>query len=146
MAVPGRSAGVTPDLVALTCPRCSAHLRPAAPWCTQCFLDLKPAPPPAPPPPVAGPAGTDGPADGPGQDERRWPCPACGAHTRLDEATCAGCGLGFLDALKGAEVPALALPVVGDLARLSTVQRTVLAVVVIVMVMLATFLFGVAFS
>ena len=29
------------------CPRCGAHVRSDAPWCTLCYADLRPAPPPA---------------------------------------------------------------------------------------------------
>ncbi len=37
------------------CPSCAASVRPDAQWCSQCYADLRPAPPP-PPPPAPAPA------------------------------------------------------------------------------------------
>ena len=117
------------------CPRCAAHLRPGAPWCTQCFLDLRAAPAPD---PVT--AATPAPALEP--YDAYWPCDACGTRTALQDVACAGCGRPFLGALQS-EQPVVALPVVGDLTRMSGAQRIGLALAVVVAVMLLTAVLGV---
>lgn len=136
---------VAPDL-ALACPRCAAALRPGAPWCTQCFLDVRPAPPrhrarlPDPEPgPEPGPAAAAAPAEPGGA---RWPCAACGARNPLAATSCDGCGAGFLDGVHAGAAGSLALPVVGDLTRLSPARRMALAAAVVVVVMLLTALLG----
>lgn len=50
-----------PDLLAKSlsaCPRCGAGVRADAPWCTQCFLNLR-TPSPAPPAPAPAPVAVD---------------------------------------------------------------------------------------
>ena len=132
---------MAPDLAA-ACPRCSAHLRPGAPWCTQCFVDLRPAQGSAPsPPPVHD---DDHPDDG--EPPPGWPCTACGARSPMADATCRGCGLPFLGALPDAGPPVFLLPVVGDLTRLSGAQRIGVAMLLVLLVMAVTAALGVAFG
>ena len=57
---------------------------------------------------------------------RGWPCTTCGQDNPLQANVCTACGLPFLAGLDVA-VPRLALPVVGDLNRLSRGQRVVTA-------------------
>ncbi|HEU0100777.1 MAG TPA: hypothetical protein VFR07_00490 [Mycobacteriales bacterium] len=150
---------MSPDLVALPCPRCAAQLRAGAPWCTQCFLEVEvevevevqvevevPLDVPAPAQVAVEDGGSRqrraGEADaGDPAGAARWPCSACGTRTPLTESACGGCGLGFLGGV-AADAPVLELPLVGDLGRLSGAQRTVLALVVVLAVMLATALLG----
>ncbi len=118
------------------CPRCSAALRPGAPWCTQCYApagaapaatapvpraaepdDVPVEPAPVEPSPVARSAGT-------------WPCSACAQVNDLALPACAGCGTVFLAAARSAR-PTVVLPVVGDLLALSPVRRVALAVCVV---------------
>ena len=120
------------------CPHCGGAVRPGAPWCTQCWTDLRPAPEPEPEPepvqaavtadlagaPAAVPAPRDG-AVGPG-----WPCTACGEHNGVDRDTCAVCGSSLFALMRQGEKPLLVLPLVGDLTKLSRAQRLVLAAVV----------------
>jgi len=121
------AAIVATDLVAPACPRCAALSRPGAPWCTQCFLDLRPAAADvAPAPPPALPLATPG-----------WPCGGCGALSSFAETECCACGLAFLSGLTG-DVPAMVLPGVGDLSRLRRSQLYGLAVLAVVLVMLLT--------
>lgn len=117
---------------ALACPRCSAALRPGAPWCTQCFLDVRPAPARAAPRPDPRPH----------LEGAQWPCTACGAVNPLSAVACDGCGAGFLDGAHASGTAPLALPVVGDLGRLSSAQRLALAAGTVVLVMLLTALLG----
>lgn len=137
------------DLARRTCPRCAARLRPDAPWCTQCFLDLQ-APATAPPVPArAAPSEPARAAPEPydeDDDEPRWPCSACGTRTRLSESSCRACGLGFLAGESDAGTPVLPLPLIGDLSRLSTARRVGLALLVVLLVMLITAVLGVLFS
>ncbi len=122
---------MAPDLVAHACPRCSACLRPGAPWCTQCFLDLRaPAPPPeVPPAPAATPA-VAAPDGAP-----TWPCTACATPNALDDDACRACGLGFLGGLREGGPALLVLPVVGDLTALPRSRRLALAVAFVVAVL-----------
>lgn len=46
---------MTPVLTVPSCPRCGAHVRAGAQWCTLCYTDLRPAPDPAPAPARAEP-------------------------------------------------------------------------------------------
>ena len=120
---------MAPDLVALACPRCSAGQRPGAPWCTQCFLDLRvPGPVPEPPPVAAG-----APPD-PGVLPT-WPCTACATPNTLGDDACRACGLGFLGGLREGEPALLVLPVVGDLAALPRGRRLALALAFVVAVL-----------
>lgn len=130
---------MAPDLAVRPCPRCGASARPDAPWCTQCYLDLR-APASgaaaprayAAPPAAAAPRGSAGPAS--------WPC-ACGAGNALSEDVCTSCGLGFLAGLRAADAPELVLPLVGDLSRFGRTQRTGAAVgLVLLTVVLAALL------
>ena len=126
----------------LRCPDCAAVARPGAPWCTQCFLDLRPAPEPAPAPaapvPVAAvptapvPAAAPDPAaparpDALPDGDPTWPCTACGSTTPLAADVCAACGSPFLAGLRATEPPLLVLPGVGDVAALSRARRLGLA-------------------
>ncbi len=126
----------------MACPRCGALTRPGAPWCTQCFLDLRPAaiavppapvPEPAPAPYVAAPL----PSGEPVPPALGWPCSGCGTRNALDDPVCGACGLAFMSGLTG-DVPALVLPGVGDLSRLRRSQLYGLAVLAVVLVMLLT--------
>ena len=74
--------------------------------------------PPLPSLRAPAPVATDG---GPG-----WPCTTCGQDNPLQASACTACGLPFLGG-RDAAVPRLALPVVGDLGRLSRGQRVVAA-------------------
>ncbi len=116
------------------CPRCKARYRPDAPWCTQCYLDLRPA---APLPEVAERVPAASVAD------RTWPCTGCGTANPWDLVACESCGLGFLAAVHSQTPPLLVLPVVGDLAALRPAIRVALAMTVIAVVVLLTFLLGV---
>ena len=119
----------------LACPRCTGRVRPGAPWCTQCFSDLRRSTDSAGsatlpglqdradgqgPQPELAPTGT------PALEAGGWPCTACGVWSPLDRDDCAGCGLAFLGGPDGA-VPPLVLPGVGDLALLSRARRLGLA-------------------
>lgn len=134
------------------CVQCSALLRPGAPWCTQCYAALgapvpvvprqerrpETAPPslarPAPPvPPPAAPAGA------------AWPCDSCAHANPLDADVCAACGTPFLAAAREGE-PALVLPVVGDLATLSTVRRFGAALALVAVLLLVAALLGLLLS
>ena len=53
--------------------------------------------------------------------EPTWPCSACGTAVALDSDRCPVCGGGFLGGPEAAV--SLELPVVGDVARLSTGQK-----------------------
>lgn len=109
----------------LACPACGAGTRPGADWCSLCYADLRPVPPPRvvpPPRPAAAPAGAmttgmtttadSGPAVVP-----VLACTVCGDPVPLEHSTCPHCGSGVLDGLRSAAVPSLRLPVVGDLMR-----------------------------
>lgn len=138
------------------CPRCHARLRADAPWCTQCYLDLRPADPPPPVRPETAPRRAARRAEpdeagrgeaerraGTGQDERTWPCTNCGAANALSSDTCAACGQGFLAPLREVGTPMLVLPLVGDVVALRPAQRLGLAGAVIALVALLTLLLGV---
>ena len=111
------------------CPRCGAAARRGAPWCTQCFLDLRPEPaaPPAPPDPQAAPPAPAATAEGP-----TWPCTGCGTANPLAQDTCSGCELAFLADLHQADAPSAVLPLVGDLLRLGRGQRVAAALALVV--------------
>ena len=105
------------------CPSCAAVVRPAAPWCTQCYLDLRePAKEPAPQPePALAPAE---PPDG----DPTWPCSACGSANPLAADVCATCDSPFLAGLRATDPPLLVLPGLGDVGALSRTRRLCLAV------------------
>lgn len=157
-----------PDLSAAVrtrCPACAAAVRPDAPWCTQCYADLRAPEPPAPEPlrpaapvpadvPDAGgalataapepvaPSVVQAAAAGEQPDGATWPCTTCGAANALDRDACAACGAGFLSALRAGDEPLLVLPVVGDLGAMSRGQRLGLAGGVVVAVLLLVALLG----
>jgi hypothetical protein len=89
-------------------------------------LDAGPNPLTAPVAPVTTPAPT-------------WPCTACGTANPLDRDACVSCGSGFLAGARN-EAPLLDLPVVGDLTKLSRVQRFALAGGVVLAFLLLTVL------
>jgi hypothetical protein len=152
------------------CPHCRGAVRADAPWCTQCWADLRPAPEPvveAPAPVVEAatpssaafelptqtpssaafelPTQPDGTA--PSRPVGGWPCGICGhvnSVAQLD--SCVGCGAGFLAAMRSAEEPLLVLPGVGDVTQLSRAQRigigAAAAVAVVLVVMLLGLLLG----
>jgi hypothetical protein len=74
-------------------------------------------------------------------DAASWPCSRCGAHVPLLLDACGECGAGFL---AGAiPPPTMSVPIVGDVTRLSKVQRFALAAglatgIVVVFLVLAT--------
>jgi hypothetical protein len=110
------------------CPRCSAAVRPGAPWCTQCYAPVgAPVEPAAAPRPV--PLLPDAPQPVPSAPvlvaelpTGTWPCTACSAANDLADAACRECGTPFLAAARSAP-PTLVLPVVGDLLEMSPVRR-----------------------
>jgi hypothetical protein len=128
------------------CPHCRGAVRPDAPWCTQCWADLRAAPEPesalvarhAAPDPALPPS-----ADGPGRSAAGWPCSACGATNAVELDTCAGCGTGFLATLRADEPPLLLLPGVGDVTRLGRAQRLGLGAAVALTAVLLVLLVGV---
>lgn len=144
-ALPAEDQDVAQDLVARACPRCAASARADAPWCTQCWLDLRPAAPVAvaAPAPVPAPAPAETPATadtaaGPYAPPAGWPCATCGATNPLAAAACTACGADFLAQLRADEPPLLVLPGVGDLTRLGRGARTggALALLVVVLALL----------
>ncbi len=134
------------DLVenATHCPHCRAGVRPGAPWCTLCHADLRPpaAPEPVPaqrldvPPtaacslpaldPLTAPAAALG-LPTPKAAAPTWPCSTCSAVNPIAADTCSACGAGFLAGLREAERPLLELPGLGDLTRMSRLQRLAVA-------------------
>lgn len=116
-------------------------MRADAPWCTQCFFDLRPAPPPEPEPepaplpptrvpvvpsypdPLSGPLEPQPPV----AEAKGWPCASCGTTNPFEATACTTCGSGFLAAVRESEAPLLVLPGVGDLTRMARGQRLALA-------------------
>ncbi|MFL6137491.1 MAG: hypothetical protein ACJ74O_06790 [Frankiaceae bacterium] len=120
------------------CPRCAALVPAGAPWCGQCYADLRPPTPPEPDPhpdpltaplalieaglaPLAGPAvataparetpgaGSADPADPPVR-RPTWPCLRCQHVNDVDDDACRRCGGGFLAGVEQADI---ALPGIG---------------------------------
>jgi hypothetical protein len=124
-----------------SCPQCRGAVRAGAPWCTQCWTDLRPPPAPAAPlvaaapPTAATPAALPAPARG-------WPCATCGETNAVEADACAACGSGFLAALRGEDAPLLALPGVGDVGELSRGQRLGLALGFVLAVALLVLVVG----
>jgi hypothetical protein len=122
------------------CPRCSAAVRPGAPWCTQCYAPAaapeaaRAAPAPVAAQPRPAPAAVALVADVPGGS---WPCTACGAPNDLAVAVCHECGTAFLAGERAAR-PTVVLPLVGDLLALSPVRRVALAVGAVVVFLVVT--------
>ena len=70
-----------------------------------------------------------------------WPCDSCAHLNPLDEDACVACGTPFLAAAREGE-PVLVLPVVGDVATLSTARRFGVALALVVALLLLTGLLG----
>ena len=133
-------------------------MRPGAPFCTLCYADLRPEPVPVASPasvaldPLTAPlhalAGAHGSAPttarsaDPVASDAAWPCANCGVLTPLAEPSCRACGSGFLAAVRDGEPPLLALPVVGDVSRLSRMQGVGLAVGVVAALLLVLVVLG----
>lgn len=128
----GTGPGPVPAAAA-RCPHCAGAVRPTAPWCTQCWADLRPAPVPAPQPATSSP--TSSPTRGLGG----WPCGGCGHVNAVELDVCSACGSGFLVGLRTDEPPLLVLPGLGDVTRLSRAQRigTACGAVLVVLVLVA---------
>ncbi|HVM28621.1 MAG TPA: hypothetical protein VM433_13250, partial [Mycobacteriales bacterium] len=72
-----------------------------------------------------------------------WPCSTCGQSNPVELDACAGCGTGFLAAMKADEPPLLVLPGVGDVSRLSRAQRLAMAAGVAVLIAVMVLVLGV---
>lgn len=136
------------------CPHCRGAIRSDAPWCTQCWVDLRPPPEPvaAAPAPALVPVGAApaaallsgaAPDDAPRPQHRGWPCSGCGAVNAVEDDACVACGTGFLAGLRQDAPPLLALPVVGDITRLSRAQRLGMASAVVLLFALLTVLLSI---
>ena len=133
------------------CPHCRGAIRSDAQWCTQCWVDLRPAPEPVAAAPALAPVGSApgiglqaAPASDPSRPRHRgWPCSGCGAVNDVELDACVACGTGFLAGLRRDEAPLLALPVVGDVTRLSRSQRLAMAGGVVLLFALLVVLLGV---
>lgn len=138
----------TPGLGAVTdrCPQCRGLVRPDAPWCTQCWTDLRPAPEPVPAPVAEPVAAAPAPALARAPQPGGWPCSGCGAANPVELDACAACGLGFLSGLTKTEPPLLVLPGIGDLTKLSRAQRLGVAGLVVLVVVVLTALVGLLFG
>lgn len=132
---------------AARCPGCGGAVPPDAPWCTQCWRDLRPAPEPVPEVMVGPvPEAPVVPAPRTAEDALpSWPCSGCGSLSPIGLDACAGCGTAFLAGLRE-QGPHLVLPYVGDLARLGRSQRAVAAVGLVLLVALLTALAGAVLS
>lgn len=135
------------------CPACGASVAPRAPWCTLCYVDLRPAPAPEPavaesadvPQPVSvgargedlavvtPPPPPDPHLDAPiskASDIRLsapgWPCRHCSTLVPMSEDNCPKCHTTFLIPEDFVEVT---LPGVGNVRRLDTKMRTILGLV-----------------
>lgn len=145
--LPGVGIDLLDDLDA-RCPGCGAALQAAAPWCTQCYRELRPpdavpvAGPPVPVQPVAPGSTPDAGPTGGATAAPTWPCTSCGADNALDAGACSACGLAFLSDLRTGEPPLLVLPVVGDVAALGRTQRLVLATVVVAVLLVLALVAG----
>jgi hypothetical protein len=126
------------------CPHCRGAVRPDAPWCTQCWADLRARPTdvePVPPVHPVLPAPTAA-QPGPAAAGRGWPCGACASENAVELDVCAACGTAFLSGLRAQEAALLTLPVVGDLARLGRGKQYGLAAAAVLAVALLTLLLG----
>lgn len=147
-----------PDAAATPrCPSCGALVRADAPWCTQCFFDLRPAPPapepaPLPPPRVPVAPTFPDPLSGPLEPQpaapevRGWPCASCGTTNPFAATACTSCGTGFLSGVRESEAPLLVLPGVGDLTRMGRGQRLALAGAAVIAFLVVTLLLGLLLS
>ena len=124
------------------CARCSASVRPGAPWCTQCYA---PAGAPAAPAPEVRPAPATGlPVVEPvvsaplaATSTGTWPCSTCSHPNDLALPACGACGTPFLAAVRD-DRPTVVLPVVGDVLALSAPRRVALALGAVVVLLLLT--------
>jgi hypothetical protein len=153
--------------VRTACPQCGAAVRPAAPWCTQCYFDLRPAPAPEPPavrpsarltaPPPAAAYGApapdpltaplavltgEHPVPAEADPQPTWPCVQCETQNGFELSACSACGAGFLQGAVTDEV-SLVIPGVGDLAQMSRNRAMGLAFAGIGVVMLLVLAVGV---
>ena len=132
-----------------SCPRCGSTVRRGSDWCTLCFADLRPVPPPrvSPEPmraksiptagtPVAAPDGAVVVLDLPASDGEpvagakplvAIACASCGEPVALDVAVCGACGTGLFDRLKQDQTT-LVLPVIGDVMRFGKGARAGIAI------------------
>lgn len=140
------------------CPHCSGAVKPDAPWCTQCWADLRPAPEPTlASPGLPGLPGRPGLHVVPGEPRepagiaagtavrpaaRGWPCAGCGTVNAVEHDACVACGMGFLAGMRQHDPPLLVLPGVGDIAKLSRGQRLGLAGGVVLVVVMLVVLLG----
>lgn len=142
---PADDSDVASDLVPAVCPRCAAAVRGDAPWCSQCYLDLR-----VPETVEAVPAASTGPPRQFGDehcwqpdDRHCWPCAGCGTANPLTADDCRSCGLGFLAQVRADEPPLLVLPGLGNVGRLSRGQLAGAACSAAFVLVLLTFLLGV---
>jgi predicted RNA-binding Zn-ribbon protein involved in translation (DUF1610 family) len=134
----GRSADavhVSAEATAVSCPRCGSTVRRGSDWCTLCFADLRPVPPPrvspepmqlhtastgttalAPDVVLLEPRVTDDVAASGTKAPVAIACSSCGEPVSLEVAVCGACGTGLFDRLK-VDQATLVVPVVGDLMR-----------------------------
>ncbi|HUR13121.1 MAG TPA: zinc ribbon domain-containing protein [Mycobacteriales bacterium] len=141
------------------CPSCGAALRPDAQWCSLCYHDLRAPAAPVVPEPTPAYDGSDpltaplldlllpaAPVAQPEQaqpaalpavpvvQEAEWPCTRCGLRNALTASTCRDCGSPFLGG--ASEAPALVLPGVGDITKLSRGHRVMVALGVVLAVVI----------
>jgi hypothetical protein len=116
------------------CPRCSAAVRPGAPWCSQCYAPAGAPDPSTAEVPPASVADRTSPLPAP---TGTWPCSACSQPNDLALPACAGCGTPFLAAVRDG-APTVVLPVVGDLLALSPARRVAVAVAVVLLFLLGS--------
>jgi predicted amidophosphoribosyltransferase len=135
--LPGADVGQVEDTTAAgtRCARCSAAVRPGAPWCTQCY---------APAGTTAGTAAGTAAATAVPQatavvrtSTATWPCSACSQPNDLALPACEGCGTPFLSAVRAGR-PTAVLPVVGDVLALTPARRVGLALVTVLVLLLTT--------
>jgi len=107
-----------------TCPSCGAIVRPDADWCTLCFADMRPVPPPRLPPGAAtGSSGVPAvPGSGSMSRSELVPCTVCQTPMPLTAASCPACGSGLLDGLRSSAV--------ASLMRFSRGMRTTIALAI----------------
>ena len=135
------------------CARCSASVRPGAPWCTQCYAPAGAAAsapaggvatPEAPEPEVRPAPATGLPVVEPvvsaplaATSTGTWPCSTCSHPNDLALPACGACGTPFLAAVRD-DRPTVVLPVVGDVLALSAPRRVALALGAVVVLLLLT--------
>lgn len=124
---------VAAPVTATRCPSCGSLARAGADWCSLCYADLRPVPPPR---IASGPVRANSESSPHARAERppgdgaaapHVPCTVCGGLMRLDHETCPHCGGGMLDGLRDDAAPTLRLPLLGDLMRFGRGARGALA-------------------